>query len=298
VADSTVTWQIDGYTPGVAATAPNQEIAQEQAGEPSQERILVAALRAGEQDAYEALIERYEQPVFSIVSRVLDHAGEAADVTQEVFLKVFRKIDAFRGDSTLKTWIYRIAVNEAHNHRRWFGRHRRQEVALDPEDGRQGVCDLVADRGPSPYEMARDHETHRLIENALQRISVQYRTAQVLREVEGLRYEEIAEILEVSLGTVKSRILRGREALRKVLSEELARSHSARSHVDGTGAVPPAAACARLAGFPRRAPAMPTPVFQAPALQTPALQTEDARSAVRASTFEPSSLEGSQWYER
>ena len=284
VADSTVTWQIEGYTPGLAAAAPNQEIAQEHV----QERALVAALRAGEQAAYEALIDRYEQPVFSIVSRVLDHAGEAADVTQEVFLKIFRKIDAFRGDSTLKTWIYRIAVNEAHNHRRWFGRHRRQEVALDPEDGRQGVCDLVADRGPSPYEMARDRETHRLIENALQRISVQYRAALVLREVEGLRYEEIAEILEVSLGTVKSRILRGREALRKVVSEELARCP-----IDGAQAVPSAAARARFGGFPRRPSGMQTSVFQ-----TSAFRTEGARSALRARTFEPSSLEGTQSYER
>jgi RNA polymerase sigma-70 factor, ECF subfamily len=265
VADSTVVLQIDGYRPGVEAAEPSQEMAQEQA--------LVAALRAGEQDAYETLIERYEQPVFSIVSRVMDHDGEAADVAQEVFLKVFRKIDAFRGESTLKTWIYRIAVNEAHNHRRWFGRHRRQEVALEPEDGRQGVCDLVADRGPSPYEMARDHETQVFIENGLKRISVQYRTALVLREVEGLRYEEIAEILEVSLGTVKSRILRGREALRKVLSEDLARTRTA----------VPEAVRARFPGFsPRAQP----------------LQTEAARSPVRAGAWEPSSLEGSQWYER
>jgi RNA polymerase sigma-70 factor, ECF subfamily len=277
VADSTVAWQIEGYTPGVAAAAPDH-CAGEGGGaaactaqEQAEERALVAALRAGEQDAYETLIERYEQPVFSIVSRVMDHAGEAADVTQEVFLKVFRKIDAFRGESTLKTWIYRIAVNEAHNHRRWFGRHRRQEVALEPEDGRQGVCDLVADRGPSPYEVARDQETHRLIENALKRISVQYRAALVLREVEGLRYEEIAEILEVSLGTVKSRILRGREALRKVLAEELARTQTAPEEIR-----------ARFSGFGRHVP-VPTKV---------------TRSAARTNTFEPSSLEGSQWYER
>jgi RNA polymerase sigma-70 factor (ECF subfamily) len=215
VADSTVVLQIDGYAPRVEAAAPEGE-----------EHALLVALRAGEQEAYEALIERYEQPVFSIISRVMDHTGDAADVTQEVFLKVFRKIDSFRGDSTLKTWIYRIAVNEAHNHRRWFGRHRRQEVALEPEDGRQGACDLVADSGPSPYEMARDSETHRLIEDALKRVGAQYRTALVLREVEGLRYEEIAEILDVSLGTVKSRILRGREALRKALAEDMAQAHS------------------------------------------------------------------------
>lgn len=269
MADSTVALQIDGYSRGVEAALSGEEH--------SQERALVRALRAGEQDAYETLIQYYEQPVFSIVSRVMDHADEAADVTQEVFLKVFRKIDAFRGDSTLKTWIYRIAVNEAHNHRRWFGRHRRQEVALEPEGGRKGVRDLVADRGPSPYEMARDQETHQLIESALRRISVQYRAALVLREVEGLRYDEIAEILEVSLGTVKSRILRGREALRKVLSEQIERTpvyplEDGRSRFGFAG---------RVSG-----------------LQTPALErSEIARSAVRANTFEPT-LEGRQWYER
>jgi len=256
VADSIVALPADVFAPeaepGALAEAP------------AQERDLVEALRAGEQEAYETLIERYEQPVFSIVSRVMDSPEDASDVTQEVFLKIFKKIDRFRGDSTLKTWIYRIAVNEAHNHRRWFGRHRRQEVALDQEDGRMGVCDLVPDRGPSPYEMVRDHETHELIEKALKKISVQYRTALVLREVEGLRYDEIAEILEVSLGTVKSRILRGREALRRVLLEEVERG-SSRS--DG---VRPFSA----------------------------LQPEVARQGVRVSGWEPSSLEGSQWYER
>jgi RNA polymerase sigma-70 factor (ECF subfamily) len=185
----------------------------------AQDQTLLEGLRVGREDAYETLILRYEQPVFSIVSRVMDAPEDAADVTQEVFLKVFRKIDAFRGDSSLKTWIYRIAVNEAHNHRRWFGRHRRQEVALEPASGQIGVRDLVADRCPSPYEQARDQETHALIEGALKQVAAQYRAALVLREIEGLSYEEIAGILEISLGTVKSRILRGREALRKLLAE-------------------------------------------------------------------------------
>lgn len=252
--DGTVALKIDGFAAEAAITAP------------AEEQALVIALRAGEQDAYETLIERYEQPIFNIVSRVMDQADDASDVTQEVFFKVFRKIDAFRGESTLKTWIYRIAVNEAHNHRRWFGRHRRQEVALDQDEGHKGVCDLLADRGRSPFDMASDQETHALIENALKRISAQYRAALVLREVEGLRYEEIAEILEVSLGTVKSRILRGRDALRRVLSEDLERR----------GAFPTEASGAGFSGLRRQV----------------------ARSAMRANQWEPSTLEGSQWYER
>jgi RNA polymerase sigma-70 factor (ECF subfamily) len=145
-----------------------------------------------------------------------------ADVVQEVFLKVFRKVNGFRQESSLKTWIYRIAVNEARNHQRWFMRHRGREVELEPAlKDRAGVQDWAPDPGRNPYEIALDHETEALIESALGRVSPNYRAALVLREVEGLSYEEIADILRISLGTVKSRILRGRESLRKRLTERL-----------------------------------------------------------------------------
>jgi RNA polymerase sigma-70 factor (ECF subfamily) len=235
-----------------------------------QDKALIEGLRAGREDAYELLILRYEQPVFGIVSRVMDDPEDAADVTQEVFLKVFRKIDAFRGDSSLKTWIYRIAVNEAHNHRRWFGRHRGQEVALEPAAGQRGVEDLVPDRGPSPYESARDRETHALIERALKQVSAHYRTVLVLREIEGLGYEEIAGILEISLGTVKSRILRGREALRKLLIEQFEPAPASAVSM-GAGARPVARAS--------------SPGVNRPGVNRPMIA---ARSAVRASTLEGS----------
>ena len=182
------------------------------------DRALAEALRAGEETAYETLIHRFEQPVFSIVSRLADDAGDSADVVQEVFLKVFRNIGSFRGDSSLKTWIYRIAVNEAHNHRRWFGRHRAKEVCLEPavpEEFSHG--DWLPAQSADPYEITLDHEVQGMMELAFTRISPSYRAALVLREVEELSYDEIAEVLEISVGTVKSRILRGREALRKQL---------------------------------------------------------------------------------
>jgi RNA polymerase sigma-70 factor (ECF subfamily) len=186
------------------------------------EHILVQGLREGEESAYETLIHRYEQPVFNIVSRLMDDSTDAADVVQEVFFKIFRNIGHFRGDSSLKTWIYRIAVNEARNYRRWFSRHRRQEVRLEGDSGETGGCqNLLADPGRSPFEVALDHETQALIAGALAEMNPAFRAALVLREIEGLGYEEIAEILEVSLGTVKSRILRGRDALRKHLEERL-----------------------------------------------------------------------------
>lgn len=180
---------------------------------------LAERLRVGDEVAYEALILRFEQPVFGVVSRLLEDPADAADVAQEVFLKVFRNIASFRGDSSLKTWIYRIAVNEARNQQRWFGRHRGKEIGLEAETADAlGVGDWLPDPSPGPFEEVLDHEVQAMLEEALKRISPTYRTALVLREVEELPYEEIAEILEISLGTVKSRILRGRDALRRELA--------------------------------------------------------------------------------
>ena len=179
---------------------------------------LVESLREGSERAYEELLIRFQQPVYALALRLLDDPSEACDVVQEVFLKVFRNVSSFRGQSTLKTWIYRITVNEAHNARRWFFRHRRAEVELDknPEESRNWK-EIIPDRGRSPFDVAFDSERHIMIEAALKRINPIFREAVALRDISDLAYEEIAEILGVSLGTVKSRILRGREALREEL---------------------------------------------------------------------------------
>jgi RNA polymerase sigma-70 factor (ECF subfamily) len=176
---------------------------------------IVAGLRKGDDWAYEALIHRFQTPVYNVVYRLISEPGDASDVVQEVFIKVFRAIGSFRGQSSLKTWIYRIAINEALNHRRWVSRWRRREIRLDDEQ-RAGVTyeDTLADDGPSPFDMTVDHETRARIEEGLRQLRAPYREVLVLREVEGLGYEEIAEVLQISLGTVKSRIVRGREALR------------------------------------------------------------------------------------
>jgi len=215
VADTTVGFQFDACRPEAAAVVLRED-----------ESVLVMNLRAGIESAYEELIQRFEQPVFNIISRLMDDPGDAADVVQEVFLKIFRSISSFRQDSSLKTWIYRIAVNEARNHRRWFSRHRRQEVCLEGvaqcfENESHGYQDWLPDPGRSPFDLALDRETEALIEEALLKLNPKFRAALVLRELEGLSYEEIAEILDISLGTVKSRILRGRDALRKHLAGRL-----------------------------------------------------------------------------
>ena len=190
---------------------------------------LIAALREGAEQAYEELLSRFQQPVYTLCLRLLNDEGEASDVVQEVFLKVFRNIGRFRGQSSLKTWIYRITVNEAHNARRWFYRHRGREVELDqePNDARDWK-DIIPDGSRSPFQVAFDHEQADIIEAALSRINPVFRAAVVLRDVADLSYEEISEILGISLGTVKSRILRGREALREELKGELKRSRPLR----------------------------------------------------------------------
>jgi RNA polymerase sigma-70 factor, ECF subfamily len=182
---------------------------------------ILRGLRAGIDDAYEQLIARYQQPVYGIAYRLLGNSADASDVVQEVFLKVFRGVGSFREHSSLRTWMYRIAVNEAHNHHRWFSRHCRREVAMEDAGDSSAALESAAHPGRSPFEHALESENRTLIEEALANINPVFRTAVVLRDIENLSYEEIAEILQVSMGTVKSRILRGREALRRELTQRL-----------------------------------------------------------------------------
>lgn len=188
----------------------------------SPDDLLVAALQRGEERAYEILVERFEQPVFNLVYRLVCNPADAGDVVQEVFIKVFRKIGSFRGQASLKTWIYRIAVHESYNQRRWFRRHKWGEVQLENRaDGQLCLQDVLPDQQSSPFDEALRAEQLKLVEEALQLVNPVFRSAVVLRDLEGLSYDEIADVLQVSIGTVKSRILRGREALRQLLVERL-----------------------------------------------------------------------------
>lgn len=191
-------------------------------GRQSEEEALITGLRQGSEQAYETLLQRYQQPVFNLVYRLMNDPADACDVVQEVFLKIFRNIGHFRQGSTLKTWIYRIAVNEAHNHRRWFTRHQRPEIGFAGDDEAAGPREeKLTDPGRSPFDLALNQETRALVEEALAKLNPKFRAAVVLRDIEDLSYEEIAVVLDVSLGTVKSRILRGREYLRKILEGRL-----------------------------------------------------------------------------
>ena len=191
----------------------------------SAEADLVSALKAGSEDAFASLITQYHQPIYSVVARVLTDPEDAPDVTQDVFIKVFRHIRNFHGESSLRTWIYRIALREASNQRRWWFRHRCREVTMearqDANSGQPTLClkDTFVDDRISPFEFAAKAEVRLRVEAAMRQVPEPFRTVVVLRDLEGLAYEEIAEILHVRIGTVKSRLARGRSVLKKNLED-------------------------------------------------------------------------------
>jgi RNA polymerase sigma-70 factor (ECF subfamily) len=191
------------------------------------EAQFIERLRAGEAAAFDRLVQERSGEVYALLYRLTDDAEEARDLTQETFLRVFQSIDRFRGDAGLKTWIYRIAINQARNRWRWWRRRRRDlTVSLDAPDGhseqplgaRLRATDSSA-ADPEQETLARERET--ALRTALGSLAVSYRETVILRDVEGLSYEEIAAALEISIGTVKSRLSRGRMELRRKLESSL-----------------------------------------------------------------------------
>jgi len=189
-----------------------------------EEAAIVAELKAGSEAAYAWLIGEFQQPVYGLVYRVVNDPSDAADTTQDVFLKVFRGMKHFHGESSLKTWIYRIALHEAANRRRWWFRHKSKETSIEPaESDSPGLTEnalqiALTDPAESPFDNVAHHEVQQRVEQELRKVPEPYRTTLILRDLEEMSYEEIAEVLEVSLGTVKSRLTRGREALRQRLA--------------------------------------------------------------------------------
>jgi RNA polymerase sigma-70 factor (ECF subfamily) len=192
------------------------------------EADLVHELQAGSDAAFDYLVTYYHAGVFNLVYGILSDRADAADVTQEVFLRAFRGIRGFRQGSSLKTWLYRISVRQALNHRRWCWRHHRQQVSIDAEEeGKRFALDLK-DSEATPYERLASQETQQAVRAALAQVPALFRSAVILRDLEGLSYEEVAEVLEVSVGTVKSRILRGRRMLKEILDPVVAVRHRER----------------------------------------------------------------------
>ena len=177
------------------------------------EAALVERCTAGDEDACADLVATHQRMVYSLALHLLGDRDEALDLSQEVFLRVFRTLSSFRGQSALRTWIYRIVVNQARNRQRWWRRrHRSEQVSLDQHVQQYG--DMQATGDVLPDRLLASKETADRIWQALSRLPFDQRTALILREVDGLRYEEIAFSLGVAVGTVKSRLTRARQALR------------------------------------------------------------------------------------
>jgi RNA polymerase sigma-70 factor, ECF subfamily len=182
-------------------------------------------LRQGEAAAFERLVVEHSGDVYALLYRLTSDAEEARDLTQETFLRAFQSITRFRGDANLKTWIYRIAVNQARNRWRWWRRRKRDvTVSLDATDDRHKQplgATLRNDDAVDPEQETLAHEREGQLREALLGLRQSYREAVILRDVEGFSYEEIADTLEISIGTVKSRISRGRLELRRKLEGSL-----------------------------------------------------------------------------
>ena len=177
------------------------------------DKHILAQARRGELDAFEELVRRYEKRVYAIALRSAGSPEDAADITQDVFLRAWRSIESFRGDSGFSTWLFRITMNICVDH----ARHRQtqpQTMALTNDEDEERP---IHDTAPTPEEYLDNSELGRELATALDEVSEKHRRIVLLRDVSGMSYTEIAEILEISEGTVKSRLARARIALRKVL---------------------------------------------------------------------------------
>ena len=182
------------------------------------EQSRIQQLQAGSEETFNWLIDAYAPLVYRLAYRLLNHPADASDIVQEVFLKVFRGVRTFEGHCSLKTWIYHIAVNTVWNQNRWWRRHRGQERSLEIPDGDFGVEELdLADDSQNPLQDALTLEAQELVWKALLRLNESQRWILVLREMEELSYEEVAAILNLTTGTVKSRLSRARMALKREL---------------------------------------------------------------------------------
>jgi len=188
----------------------------------SEEGSFIERLRSGEEIAFETMIERYSGDVYAVLYRLTESPEEAADLTQDTFLRALRAIGSFRGDAELKTWLIRIAINESRNRFRWWKRRRRETtISLDASLGDNGITigQTIADNSVSPEQATLERERETALQNALLEIPAVYREAIILCDLEGMSYDETATALGCGIGTVKSRISRGREELRRRLRD-------------------------------------------------------------------------------
>ena len=192
----------------------------------AQEAAFVSRLQANEDAAYDELVRSYSGPIYHVAYRMLGDSAEASDVVQEIFLKVFRHISGFKGEAALKTWIFRIAFSEILNRlRSWKRRYKHATVSLDEDANGKTATDIAVNTGPTPEEVLQTKEREAAIQQALRRLSHDHRSIIVLRDIEGFSYNDIADVLGISVGTVKSRLARARGDLKQALMRYLSVQH-------------------------------------------------------------------------
>ena len=192
---------------------------------PGDESALIERCLAGDDSAFDELVQRYQDMVFNLSYRLLGSYDESADMTQEVFLQVYRKLVSFRRDASLRTWIYRIVINRAKNRQRWWMRRFGEMTAISLDDAEANpTCDLIAledGLAMAPDKALERKEESQLLMRAIDGLPFSHRTILLLKEIEGLSYEEIGATLDLPLGTVKSRLARARKSLRDKLDPGL-----------------------------------------------------------------------------
>lgn len=188
----------------------------------SVEEEFIERLKTGEAIAFDLLVTRYSSDIYALLFHVTKDAEEAGDLTQETFLSALKAIKKFRGEADLKTWLFRIAINESRNRFRWWKRRFREKtVSIDAPSGESEtpLSETFSCSSRNPEENVLQLERENTLQKALLDLSDIFREAVVLCDIEGLSYEEIASVLDINLGTVKSRIARGRDELRKKLCD-------------------------------------------------------------------------------
>jgi len=207
------------FPPPDGSTKPHEhrdDAARPASGVEQSDLELVRRVQRGERGAFDLLVLRYQHKVVKLVARLLRDPTEAEDVAQESFVKAYRALGSFRGDSAFYTWLYRIAVNTARN--TMASRQRRPlDYEADLSESEQSVVESRMRHGDTPEAAVLSDEIHSTVNSAIEALPEDLRTAIILREVEGLSYEEIAEAMECPVGTVRSRIFRAREAIDRSL---------------------------------------------------------------------------------
>jgi RNA polymerase sigma-70 factor, ECF subfamily len=174
---------------------------------------LIQRVQAGQRAAFDVLVRRYQQKVFNLVLRYVREPMEAEDVTQEAMIKAYRALPGFRGDSAFYTWLYRIAINTAKNRLSAASRKMFERLPVDEDGDSTGFVDSRLSDDATPERVLLSEEIQDTVNQAMQELPDELRQAIVMRELDGLSYEEIAQAMECPVGTVRSRIFRAREAI-------------------------------------------------------------------------------------